>query len=68
MQKNDLFVDEVELIHINPTYANVRYCNGCQATVSICDLAPNLQSAVGNAFQSNEIHNNDLHECADKAK
>ena len=50
LSKNDPLVDEVELIHINPTYANVRYCNGREATVSICDLAPNPQSAVDNAL------------------
>ena len=68
MSKNDPLVDEVELIHINPTYANVRYCNGCEATVSIRDLAPNPQSAVDNALQSNEIHKDKSQEYADNAE
>ena len=46
MSKNDPLVDEVELIHINPTYADVRYCNGREAIVSIRDFVPNQQSAV----------------------
>ena len=56
LSKNDPLVDEVELIHINPTYANIRYCNGREATVSIRDLARNPQTAVDNALQCNEIH------------
>ena len=68
LSKNDPFVNEVELIHTNPTYANVRYCNGGEATVSIRDLVPNPQSAVHNALQSNEIHKNKSHEYADNAE
>ena len=68
MSKNDPVVDEVELIHINPTYASVRYCNGREATSSIRDLAPNPQSAVDNALQSNEIHKDKSHEYADNAE
>ena len=68
LSKNDPLVDEVELIHINPTYANVRYCNGREATVSIRDLAPNPQSAADNALQSNEIHKDKSHEYADNAE
>ena len=66
LSKNDHLVDE-ELIPINPTYANVRYCNGREATVSIRDLAPNPQSAVYNALQSNEIHDKS-YEYADNAE
>ena len=69
LSKNDPLVDLlVELIHIYPTYANVRYSNGHEATISICDLAPNPQSAVDNALQSNEIHDDESHECADNAE
>ena len=68
MSKNDPLVDEVELIHINATYANVRYRNGREATVSIRDLAPNPQSAVDNALQSNEIHKHKSHEYAENAE
>ena len=38
--KSDPLVDKVELIGINPTYANVRFSNGREATVSLRDLAP----------------------------
>ena len=68
LSKNNPLVDEVELIYINPTYASVRYCNGREATVSICDFAPNSQSAVDNALQSNEIHKDESHEYADNAE
>ena len=68
MSKNDPLVDEVELIYVNSTYANVRYCNGCEATLSIRDLAPNPQSVVDNALQSNEIRKDKSHEYADNAE
>ena len=68
LSKNDPLVDEVELIHINSTCANVRYCNGREATVSIRDLAPNPQSAVDNTLQSNEIHKDESHEYTDNAE
>lgn len=38
--KNDPLVDEVELIEANPTYANIKYPNGRESTVSVRDLAP----------------------------
>ena len=68
MSKNDPLVDEVKLIYINPTYANVRYCKGREATVSIRDLAPNPHSAVDNALRSNEVHKDKSHEHADNAE
>ena len=68
LSKNDSLVDEVELIYINLTYANTHYCNGREATVSIRDLAPNPQSAVDNALQSNEIHKDKSHKYADNAE
>ena len=47
--KSEPVVDEVELINVNPTYADVRYQRGREATVSIRDLAPCRQPA------SNEV-------------
>ena len=47
--KSEPVVDEVELINVNPTYADVRYQSGRDATVSIRDLAPCPQTA------SNEV-------------
>ena len=47
--KSEPVVDEVELLNVNPTYANVRYQSGREAIVSIRDLAPCPQPA------SNEV-------------
>ncbi|XP_047137392.1 uncharacterized protein LOC124813900 [Hydra vulgaris] len=38
--KNDNLVDKVELVDVNPTYANIRYPDGRESTVSLQDLAP----------------------------
>ena len=38
--KSDPYVDEIELIHVNPTHASIRYPNGRKATVSVRDLSP----------------------------
>ena len=38
--KNDPLVDQVELRDVNPMYANVRYMDGRESTVSLRDLAP----------------------------
>ena len=40
LHKNDDLVDEVELINANPSYANIRYSDGRETNVSICDLSP----------------------------
>jgi len=38
--KQDDLVEEVELTHVNPTYAHIRYKDGRESTVSLSDLAP----------------------------
>ena len=38
--KQDDLVEEVELTHVNPPYAHIRYKDGCESTVSLSDLAP----------------------------
>ena len=38
--KQDDLVEEVELNHVNPTYAHIRYKDGCESTVPLSDLAP----------------------------
>ena len=38
--KNDPLVDQVELLDVNPTYANIRHKDGRETTVSVRDLAP----------------------------
>ena len=44
--KSEILVDEVELINVNPTCADVRYQSGREAIVSIRDLAPCPQPAI----------------------
>ena len=38
--KSDPLVDEVELLHANPSYAHIRYPDGRESSVSLNDLAP----------------------------
>ena len=38
--KSEPLVDEVEIVHVNPKYANVRNSSGREMTVSLKDLAP----------------------------
>ena len=38
--KSDPLVDEVEIIHVNRNYAQIRYPNGREMTVSLRNLAP----------------------------
>ena len=33
-------MEKVELTHVNPTYAHIRYKDGRESTVSLSDLAP----------------------------
>ena len=40
LHKNDDLVDKVELINANPSYANIRYSDGRETSVSISDLSP----------------------------
>jgi hypothetical protein len=44
--KYDPLVDEVDLIHINPHYANVRLQNGREQSVSLRDLAPLPKTSI----------------------
>ena len=45
--KNDLVVEEAELIEANPRYAHVMLNDGREITVSLRDLAPNPESLLG---------------------
>ena len=38
--KHENLVDKLELIHVNPSYAKIRYPDGRKSTVSLQDLAP----------------------------
>ena len=46
--KTHPLVDEVDVIDVNPTYANVRYSDGRESTVSLKDLAPLPQDTPSN--------------------
>ena len=60
--KNEPLVDEVDLLEANPTFANIRYSNGRESTVSVRDLAPcpkTLRSTKENEIvpdYTNEVH------------
>ena len=52
--KNKPFVDKVDLVHVMPNYALVRFPNGQETTVSLRDVAPTaLESAVTPETQEN---------------
>ena len=38
--KADPLVEKVELLHKNPSYAFIKYQDGRESSVSLCDLAP----------------------------
>ena len=57
--KNDPYVDKVELININPTYAEVRYNDGREATVSVRDLSPCPDDDVLDVLNENTDNNTD---------
>lgn len=40
VSKNDLFLDQVQLMDANPSYAHIKYQDGRESTVSLRDLAP----------------------------
>lgn len=44
--KYEPLVDEVQLVHATPNYAQVRYQDGREATVSLRDVAPFPQSDI----------------------
>jgi len=50
--KYEPIVDELELIHASPSYADVRLQNNRETTVSLRDIAPIIQR---NTF-SKELH------------
>ena len=39
-------MDQVELLDVNPTYANIRHQDGRESTVSVRDLAPYPEGQV----------------------
>ncbi|XP_065678454.1 uncharacterized protein LOC136093395 [Hydra vulgaris] len=59
--KNDNLVDKVELVDVNPTYANIRYPDGRELTVSLQDLAP--YPAPKEKF--NDINENSINESSE---
>ena len=64
--KGDLLVDEAKLIEANPQYAHVRFNNGRETTVSLCDLAPHPRQVNGdcNDLNKTSIENTETRNCA----
>ena len=64
--KGDLLVDEAELIKANPQYAHVRFNNGRETTVSLCNLAPHPRQVNGdcNDLNKTSIENTETRDCA----
>ena len=67
--KYDPLVDEVELVHDNPTYAQVKFADGRESTVSVKDLArcpssddvSNLRSnSEMSSFSEDEVSNQNV--------
>ena len=54
--KHEPLVDQVELVDVNPIYANVRHLDGRESTVSVRDLAPCPKSRLENVIQSSDSH------------
>ena len=54
--KSDPYIDKVELVNVNPTYAEVRYPNESKATVSTRQLSPcpNVYNEVINSDETLE--------------
>ena len=38
--KNDVLVEEVQLLDVNPQYVSIRYMDGTESSVSLSDLSP----------------------------
>ena len=58
--KTDPLVDQVELVDSNLTYANIRYADGRESTVSVRDLAPcppELSNTTPSLSDSSDVNN-----------
>ena len=70
--KSDPYVDEVELVNVNPTYAEVGYFNDRKATISSRHLSPCLN--VNNKFVNcdetleSDVTKNDSNVAVDSGK
>ena len=68
--KSEPLVEEAEIMHVNPSYANIRYPNGREVTVSLRDLSPcpTTENAVpeeeplSNVLPQSSLQENDSHE------
>eukprot|EP00794_Sanderia_malayensis_P004469 gene4469-5063_t len=47
ISKHDDLMEEVELTHVNPTYAQIRYNDGRESSVCLTDLAPCPRPPLG---------------------
>ena len=62
--KSDPYVDEIELIHVNPTYASIRYPNGREATVSVRGLLPCPRVSNNSTVESDQdVSVRDVSQC-----
>ena len=66
--KNDPLVDEVDLLHANPSYALVRFPGGKEDTVSIRDLAPCARDAVDGVQDDTTDDIPNTHDAADSVR
>ena len=71
VRKNDDFVEQVQLIDANPTYANVRYADGREGTVSIKDLAAYPNGSLAKELDISDARlpeKMEMIDCSDNAK
>ena len=52
--KFDPYVEEVELLEANPSYAHIRHHNGRETTVSLRDLAPCAEPIVKHSIENRQ--------------
>lgn len=65
--KHEPLTDQVELVDVNPVYANINYPDGRESTVSIRDLARSPESPTTSVHQ-NETQNDNTVEYPDSPK
>ena len=52
--KFDPYVEEMELLEANPSYAHIRHHNGRETTISLRDLAPCAQPIVKHSIENRQ--------------
>jgi len=54
--KYDPIVDEVELVHATPNYAQIRFPSGRESTVPLRDIAPVGEFELGSSSEQNDAN------------